>query len=96
MINSKQRKHLKSLANTMDVKVIIGKNSVSETVLKQIDDTLNANELVKVKILNNNLDDHNEIVSYIIDQLDCEFVSHLGNKFVVYRESEDKLIDLPK
>ncbi|MDO4779201.1 MAG: YhbY family RNA-binding protein [Tissierellia bacterium] len=95
MITSKQRSYLKSLANTMQPKVIIGKNSLTETVLKQIDDTLKAGELVKIKILNNNLDDHNEIVQTILKELNCEFVSHLGSKFVVYRESEDKLIQLP-
>lgn len=95
MITSKQRSYLKSLANTMQPKVIIGKNSLTETVLKQIDDTLKAGELVKIKILNNNLDDHNEIVQAILKELNCEFVSHLGSKFVVYRESEDKLIQFP-
>ena len=95
MINSKQRKHLKSLANTMDPKVIIGKNGITENLLTQIDDTLEANELVKIKILNNNLDDHNDLIQEILKELNAEFVSHLGNKFVIYRQSEDKLITLP-
>lgn len=95
MINSKQRKYLKSLANTMDVKIIIGKNGVTDNLIKQIHDTLNANELVKLKILNNNLDDHDEIIQTIIDKLSAEYVSHLGNKFVIYRESKEKVIELP-
>ena len=95
MINSKQRKHLKSLANTMDPKVIIGKNGIKENLLTQIDDTLEANELVKIKILNNNLDDHNDLIQDILKELNAEFVSHMGNKFVIYRQSEDKIITLP-
>ena len=95
MINSKQRKHLKSLANTLDPKVIIGKNGITENLLTQIDDTLEANELVKIKILNNNLDDHNDLIQEILKELNAEFVSHLGNKFVIYRQSEDKIITLP-
>lgn len=95
MINSKQRKHLKSLANTMDPKVIIGKNGITENLLTQIDDTLEANELVKIKILNNNLDDHNDLIQEILKELNAEFVSHMGNKFVIYRQSEDKIITLP-
>ncbi|WP_297378507.1 ribosome assembly RNA-binding protein YhbY [uncultured Helcococcus sp.] len=95
MINSKQRKHLKSLANTMDPKVIIGKNGITENLLTQIDDTLEANELVKIKILNNNLDDHNDLIQEILKELSAEFVSHMGNKFVIYRQSEDKIITLP-
>lgn len=95
MINSKQRKYLKSLANTMDPKVIIGKNGITENLLTQIDDTLEANELLKIKILNNNLDDHNDLIQDILNKLNAEFVSHLGNKFVIYRQSEDKIITLP-
>ena len=79
----------------MDPKVIIGKNGITENLLTQIDDTLEANELVKIKILNNNLDDHNDLIQDILKELNAEFVSHMGNKFVIYRQSEDKIITLP-
>lgn len=95
MINSKQRKYLKSLANTIDPKIIIGKNGISENLLTQIDDTLEANEIVKIKILKNNLDDDQETIDNIIEKLNCEFVSHMGSKFVIYRQSKDKIITLP-
>ena len=37
----------------------------------------------------NNLDDNNEIVDEAIEKLNCEFVSHLGNIFTIYRESKN-------
>lgn len=95
MINPKQRKYLKSLANTLEPKVIIGKNGISDNLIKQIHDTLNANELVKIKILNNNLDDQDELVQTILEKLSADFVSHVGSKFVIYRESKEKIIKLP-
>lgn len=95
MLNSKQRAHLKSLSSTMDVKIIIGKNGVSENLLKQIDDTLNANEIVKLKILKNNLFDNDETISEICEKLKCELVSHMGAKFVLYRATKEKMIKLP-
>lgn len=67
MLNSKQRKYLKSLANTMDPKIIIGKNGISDNLITQINDTLTASELVKIKILNNNLDDHDQIINDILE-----------------------------
>lgn len=96
MITPKQRKYLKSLAQHLQPKIIIGKNSLTDTVFKQIDDTLKANELVKIKILSNNLDDHDEIVQEVLETLSAEFVSHLGSKFVIYRQSKEKLIEFPK
>lgn len=95
MINPKQRKFLKSMANTLEPKIIIGKNGLSDNLYKQIHDTLNANELVKIKILNNNLDDHDEMIQKILEKLSAEFVSHVGSKFVIYRESKEKIIKLP-
>lgn len=95
MINSKQRKHLKSLANTIEPKIIIGKNGITENLLIQIEETLEANELVKIKILKNNLFDDKDTVQEILEKLNAEFVSHMGSKFVIYRQSEDKIIELP-
>lgn len=95
MLNSKQRKYLKSLANTIDVKIIIGKNGISENLINQIKDTLYANELVKLKILKNNLFDDKDTINEILEKCHCELVSHMGSKFVIYKESDKKIINLP-
>lgn len=95
MITPRQRKYLKSLANTLDVKIIIGKNSLTSSVIDAIGQALDANEIVKIKVLNNNLDDQNILVEQILSKLNCEFVSHLGSKIVIYRQSEKKIIEFP-
>lgn len=96
MISPKQRKHLKSLANTLEPKINIGKNSITDNVISQIDQILEANELVKIKVLNNNLDDQEELVQILLEKLNAEFVSHLGSKITIYRQSKDKIIEFPK
>lgn len=96
MINSKQRSYLKGIANTLDPKINIGKNSITDNVIDQINQILEANEIVKIKILNNNLDDQNLIVDELVAALNAEFVSHIGSKITLYRPSKNKLIDLPK
>lgn len=95
MINSKQRSFLKGIANTLDAKINVGKNSLTENVIKQIDQILEANEIVKINVLNNNLDDQEEMVKELIEELDAEFVSHLGSKITLYRPSKKKIIKLP-
>lgn len=95
MLNSKQRKYLKSLANTMDPKINIGKNGISENLITQINDTLTASELVKIKILNNSLEDHNEMINEIIEKTNSDLVSHMGNKFVIFKQSKKQIIKLP-
>lgn len=95
MLNSRQRKYLKSLANTANPKIIIGKNGITDNLIIQIDDTLEASELVKLKILNNNLDDHDELIKEILERTNSDFVSHVGSKFTIFRQSKNNIIQLP-
>lgn len=89
MLKGKQRAYLKSLAHDLKPIINIGKNSLTEDVIKAIDEALEKRELIKIKILNNNLDDDNEIIDEVIEKLNCEFVSHIGSIFTIYRESKN-------
>ena len=79
MITPKQRAKLKKISHGYKPLVNIGKGGISENTLKQIDDTLNKREIMKIKILNNNLDDRDMLIDEILTKLDCEFVRYMGN-----------------
>lgn len=97
MITPKQRKYLKSLAHNIEPILHIGKSGVTDNVLVQIDEALKARELVKVKLLSNSALEANDVANDISEKLRAEFVQSIGNKFTIYRESEDKKqIELPK
>ncbi len=51
MITTKQRSYLRSLANKMDAIFQIGKDGLNDNLLKQIDDALEARELIKISVL---------------------------------------------
>lgn len=89
MITGKQRSELKKIAHKLEPKVLIGKNGISDNLIKQIDQVLIKEEIIKVKILNNNMDEKDEILAEIIDKLGAEYVSSLGNKFVLYKRNEE-------
>jgi len=96
LLTGKQRSYLKSIANTMDPIFQVGKNGITENFIKQVEDALEARELVKIKVLNNSLLDATEVASQIAEEIDAEFVQSIGNKFVLYKESrENKKIELP-
>jgi RNA-binding protein len=96
MITSKQRSYLRSLANTMDPIFQIGKGGLEETFFKQVDDALEARELLKIKVLNNSGFDAREASDIICEELNCEGIQAIGNKLVIYRKSEKKpKIELP-
>jgi RNA-binding protein len=96
MLTGKQRSYLKGLANSLETIMQIGKGGVTENVLKQIDDALNARELIKIKILNNSMLSAKDTANEIAESLRAEYVQSIGNKFVLYKESKEKLINLPK
>lgn len=98
MINPKQRVFLKSLAHSMEPIMNIGKYGVNDETIRQLDLALEKRELVKIKILNNNLDDNKEIVDLVLQKTRAEFVQYIGNKFVIYRRKrkDENRIELPE
>ena len=96
MITSKQRSYLRSLANTMSPIFNIGKEGIIDTFIKQIDDALEARELIKISVLNNSGYEAREASDIICEALNCEGVQSIGNKLVLYRKSrKDPKIELP-
>ena len=96
MLTGKQRSYLKGMANTMDPIFQLGKNGITDNFVKQIDEALEAREIIKVNVLNNSSLEAKEVASDLAKKTDAEFVQSIGNKFVLYRESnENKKIFLP-
>lgn len=96
MITSKQRSYLRSLANNLDPIFQIGKGGIEESFLKQVDDALEARELIKIKVLENSGYEAREASDEICEELNCEGVQSIGSKIVLYRKSEKKpKIELP-
>ena len=97
MITSKQRSYLKSLANGIDPVVYIGKGGLTENILKEMDQCLEARELIKIKLQEGALIDPKVTANEAAAALHAEFVQAIGRKFVLYRESkENKQIMLPR
>ena len=56
-MTSKQRAYLRSLANSIDPIFQIGKAGLSENLLKQLDDAIEARELIKINVLESSGED---------------------------------------
>jgi len=97
MLTGKQRSYLKGLANGIDPVVYIGKNELTDTCIREIDNYLAVHELVKVKIQDNVELEPKEIANQVAQAIGAEYVQAIGRKFVLYRESKDnKQIVLPR
>jgi len=89
MITGKQRAHLRSLANGIPAILQIGKGGINDNFLKQVDDALEARELVKITILETAFLDTKATCGQVAELLGAEPVQAIGSKFVLYRESKD-------
>ena len=93
-LTSKQRAQLRGLANTIDTILQIGKDGLGENLIKQADDALEARELIKGRVLDNNLEyDARTAAEALAKATRSEVVQVIGTKFVLYRESHSKSKD---
>ena len=82
-LTSKQRAQLRGLANSIDTILQVGKDGIGANLIKQADDALEARELIKGRVLDNNID-------YDARTAAEELAKATGTKFVLYRESHSK------
>lgn len=97
MLTGKQKRYLRSLAHHLDPIFQVGKGGVNDQLIRHIEEAIEARELMKVNILNNNDDDRHEIAAEIAERSGCELVQVIGKTIVLYKESKDhKEIELPR
>ncbi len=90
-LTSKQRAQLRGLANGIDTILQIGKDGIGENLVKQADGALEARELIKGKVLENNLEyDARTAAEELAKATRSEVVQVIGTKFVLYRETHSK------
>jgi len=92
MLDSKTRAKLRSIASTIQPTVIIGKDGATENVVKQINMDLDARELVKITVLENDID-YKELLNELAGKLNAEPVCSIGKKLVLYRYSSKKKVN---
>ncbi len=86
-MTSKERANFRSMANTMQPIFQIGKNGVSDNTIKQIEDALEARELIKISVLETSGEDVREVAHEIARRVSAEVIQVIGSKFVLYRKS---------
>ena len=99
MITGKQRSYLRKIAQQEEPLVYIGKNDLTETVIREIDHLLTSRELVKVKIQETSTLDAKPTANQVAEMLGAEYVQAIGRRFILYRqapEKENRKIVLPR
>ena len=88
MLTSKERAELRSQATTIDTTLMVGKGGVTETVIAEAENQLDARELIKGKVLEGAMMTPREVCDEICETTGAECVGVIGTKFILYRFSE--------
>jgi len=89
-MTGKERAALRAQANKLQPIFQIGKGGVSDNLLKQLDEALEARELIKITILETAYEDTRDLCNEIAKELGAEPIQAIGSKFVLYRKSTKK------
>ncbi|MDR2220335.1 MAG: ribosome assembly RNA-binding protein YhbY [Methylobacillus sp.] len=95
-LNSKQTSHLRALGHNLNPVVMIGNNGLSDQVLREIDTSLKAHEVIKIKVFSDDREQRKHMLETICEQLAAAPVHHIGKQLVVYRPADVPRIMLPK
>jgi len=96
MLTGKQKRFLRSKATQLKAIFQVGKTSVNENMLKQVNEALEKRELIKIAVLNNCLDDKDNVAEQLVQGTNATIVQIIGHNIILYKESEgNKQIDLP-
>ena len=88
MITTKQRAYLRSLAQTINPVFQVGKNGITDSLIEDLLNALNARELIKITLLNTIPEDKNEIAETIAEKTSSEFIQLVGNKLTLYKRND--------
>lgn len=89
MLTSKQRAHLRSIAQGYNAIFFVGKGGISEELVKQLDNAIQSRELIKVGVQENCDYSAREAADEIAEKLSADVVQVIGRKFVLWRRSSD-------
>ena len=76
--------------------VLLGGNGLTEGVMAEIDAALAHHELIKVRVPSEDREEKNLIMDAIVRESGAVKVQTIGHMLVLYKQSEEKKIELPK
>ena len=87
MLTSKARAELRAEANELQAIFQIGKGGVEENLIKQVDDALEARELIKIKALETAPLSAKEAAAALVEATGADVVQVVGRAIVLWRKS---------
>jgi RNA-binding protein len=95
MLTGKQKRYLRSLASTENALFQIGKDALSDNLIRTVESAFNTRELIKVKALKTCPVDPKELAFDLAMNTGSEVVQIIGRTIILYRKADEPVILLP-
>ncbi len=95
MLTTKQKVFLRSLAQTEKPMFQIGKDAISDNLIKTVNNAFRTHELIKITVLKNVSDDIREIAFDLARLTKSEMVQVIGRQVILYKKAKEPKILLP-
>lgn len=96
-MTSKERAYLRGLANKIDAIFQIGKGGISDVLLAQLNNAIEARELIKISVLETAPGSAKDLANEIANGTNSVVVQTVGNKITLFREKKkNSKIEFPK
>ena len=97
IMTGKERAALRAKANPLDAIIQIGKEGITENLIKQIDDTLDVRELIKIRVhLETSPASPRDAANELAQKLGAEVIQVIGGIIVLYREIDEEKLKCKK
>lgn len=87
-LTSRQRSHLRSVAHSLDPVVLLGRAGVTDPVLREVEDALEARELIKIRLFGDR-EERARAAAAIAERTGSEIAGQVGRIAILYRENPD-------
>ena len=94
-LTGKQVRYLRGLGHRLKPVVMIGRGDITPRVMAEIEENLEAKELIKIRIQEGCSLDRKEVAAEIAEKTSGSVAQILGNTILLYRQSAEKIINLP-
>lgn len=84
-LSASERSALKARAHALEPVVLVGDAGLSPAVVQEIDRSLTAHELIKIRVAGDDRDTRSSILQQICELLGASPVQHIGKTLVIYR-----------
>lgn len=97
MLTGKQRRFLRAIGTGLDPIIQVGKSGINDSVVMQLNEALEARELVKVRALTNCALEPKEVGEALEEATGADLVQVIGRNMLFFKRSQKKpSIELPR